>query len=79
MARYFFDFRDDDGVFRDDEGLLMDTPREAENEAIKSLAEIARDGLPDGDHREFAVAVRDEHGRLLEARLVFAIERTRLK
>jgi hypothetical protein len=36
---------------------------------------MARDGLPDGDYREFVVDVRDEAGhRVLRARLSLVVE-----
>jgi hypothetical protein len=49
---------------------------EARAEAVKALPDMARDGLPDGDYREFVVHVRDEAGqRVLRARLTLVVER----
>jgi hypothetical protein len=45
MIRYYFDIRDNTGLYRDDEGLEFKTQREAEVEAAKSLANLAKAGV----------------------------------
>src|SRR5688572_27555494 len=54
MPRFYFDTYDDDRSVPDGQGL-----QEAREEAIKALPDMARDGLPGGDCREFVVDVRD--------------------
>ncbi|MBZ9974149.1 hypothetical protein LB555_01740 [Mesorhizobium sp. BR-1-1-10] len=47
-------------------------------EAIKALAEMTKDALPDGDHHKLAIVVRDEGGDLaLRASIVFHVEEER--
>jgi hypothetical protein len=47
---------------------------------MRTLPDIARDETPVGDHREFAIEVKDENGRLLfTARLSLIIEPARAK
>ena len=43
MTRYYFDIRDDTGLYPDEEGLEFDTQQEAEVEAARSLANLAKD------------------------------------
>ena len=42
MARYFFDHWDDDDLVRDDEGIELPGLRQAQSEAARTLAEVAR-------------------------------------
>ena len=73
MARYFFDI--DDGRFhRDPEGTECATLGEVRQEAMRALAEIARDAIPaDGDRQVFTLSVRDGDGRAVyEATLNYA-------
>ncbi|MCE4226739.1 hypothetical protein HCU64_23640 [Methylobacterium sp. C25] len=70
MPRYFFDVADGDRHVRDEEGLELPDGESARREAICSLLDIARDELPDGDHRSFVITVRDgDETSLLSARL----------
>ena len=62
MPRYFFDIDDGDRRTLDDEGFDLPGLQEARDEAIRVLPDIARDVLPDGDHRNFVVTVRAEGG-----------------
>ena len=46
----------------------------AKNAAVDALPDMARDELPDGDHRTFLAIVRDEHGRtLVRAEMLFNV------
>jgi hypothetical protein len=62
MPRYFFDTYDGDRFLSDDVGLEFAGLDEAKAEAQKALPEMAREVLPDGNHRSFVVSVRDEAG-----------------
>jgi hypothetical protein len=75
MPRYYFDVRDGEKLTTDGEGLEMEGFDAARNEAVRSLPELAKDELPDGDSREFEVVVRDDRGPVLRASLSFAVER----
>ena len=65
MPRYFLDSADGDLKVIDDEGIELQDPREARKFAIDVLPDMARDKIPDGDHREFSVRVRDHDGRVI--------------
>jgi hypothetical protein len=62
MARYFIDTDNGDLEARDEEGTLFNHPAAARLAALEALPDMARDIIPDGDRREFAVSVRTEDG-----------------
>lgn len=62
MPRYFFDVMDGERQTSDDEGLVLANRETARREAIASLIDLARDELPDGDHRSFVIKVREDDG-----------------
>jgi hypothetical protein len=75
MPRFYFDTYDDDRSVPDSQGIVLSDLEEATEEAIKALPDMARDGLPDGDYRDFVVEVRDEAGqRVFRARLTLVVE-----
>jgi hypothetical protein len=75
MPRYFFDVFDGEKLVRDEIGIELADLEQVRIEAIEALPDIARDQLPDGDERAFAVEARDEHGRVVfAARLNFKAE-----
>lgn len=63
MRRYYFDFKDGETLSVDDTGVECSSLEDARFQAIDALPEIAREQLPDGDHRTFEVTVRDDQGR----------------
>ena len=76
MPKYFVDFQDGDVLHPDEEGSDLFGFEEAREEAIALLPQVARDKLPDGEHREFIATVRDESGvALYRASLIFHGER----
>jgi hypothetical protein len=62
MVRYFFDTDDGETVRIDPDGVELDGPETARSEALRSLADMARDVLPVVDERTFSTAVRPEDG-----------------
>jgi hypothetical protein len=77
MARFFFDFRDEEGLFIDSEGTELADHAKAELEATRALAEIARDRLPGSGGASMSLSVRDENGQhILTAWVVFRLERS---
>jgi len=57
----------------------LDGVEAARQEAARTLGEIARDILPDGDQREVVIEVKDEaRQRVLVAKLSVSIELTEL-
>ena len=75
VPRYYFDFLDGDRAVPDTEGTELPDIEDARTEALAALGGIARDELPDGDDRRFAVTVRDGDGPKLTASLVLHVER----
>jgi hypothetical protein len=79
MPRYFFDIHDGARSTTDDVGVELDELEAARQEAARTLGEIARDILPDGDRQEVVIEVKDEAGqRVLVAKLSVSIELTEL-
>lgn len=78
MPRFFFDFRDGEAFSDDDTGVELDGEVAARREAVRALAEIAREAPPHGTgRRQVALHVRDGEGRpVLVATLTFAVERS---
>jgi hypothetical protein len=68
---YFFDTRDNDAFFEDDEGLEYPDIEAVKVEAARALAELARDVIPGSLKRELSIEVRDESGPVLIARMTF--------
>ena len=78
MSRYYFDMRHEDEIATDEEGLELATIESVQEEAARSLADMARDTVHrDGKKRPMAIEVRDDHGPVLQARFTFEIERQR--
>jgi len=80
MKRYFFDLRDGDELTRDDEGLELSTTEAVQEEAARSLADMARDASRrphNGAGHQMAVEVRDDTGPVLQAKFTFQIERVK--
>jgi hypothetical protein len=75
MTRYYFDIRDDTGLYPDEEGLEFDTQQEAEVEAARSLANLAKDFAT--IRQDVSVEVRTDVERVFQAAFIF--DRTRTK
>jgi hypothetical protein len=75
MPRYFFDTFDGERLVPDEQGLEMQDLAAARAAAQKALPEMARDALPDGNHRSIVVSVIDEAGGVvLRAALSLVVE-----
>jgi len=76
VPRFFFDIHDGELQTVDRDGVELGDERAAQNEAVRALAEIAADALPDGVVRAFIVEVRDAAShRCLRATLSLRVER----
>ncbi|MET4520174.1 hypothetical protein [Bradyrhizobium sp. I1.7.5] len=75
MTRYYFDIRDDTGLYPDEEGLEFDTQQEAEVEAARSLANLAKDFAI--IRQDVSVEVRTEVERVFQAAFIFDRSRTK--
>ena len=82
MTLYYFDVRDNDGLIRDEEGMELLTLAGVENEAARSLADMARDAVletKDPASYKIAIEVRDDRGLVVRVRLAFEVERLRTR
>lgn len=78
MARYYFDLRDGDELIVDEEGLELRDTRAVQREAALSVSGFARDGVGrfnGAQSLQMAIAVRDEHGPVMEVKFSFEIVR----
>jgi len=62
MPRFFFDTYDGNNFQSDETGMELENIAAAKAEAQRVLPDMARDALPDDNHRTFVVSVRDEAG-----------------
>ena len=65
MPCYYIDTDDDVLSVRDEEGQELANDAAAREMAHRVLPEMARQRLPDGEHRTLTAAVRDEAGTVL--------------
>lgn len=65
MPHYFIDTSDGHLPLIDNEGQEFPDDETARRAALDALPDMARDELPDGDHRTFAVSVRNAGGRAI--------------
>ncbi len=75
MPRYFFDTHDGDHFTPDHDGVELESIEAAKDEAKKTLPDIVKDEMPDGDRRDFVVMVKDEAGQnVLRVTLSLVVE-----
>jgi hypothetical protein len=77
LAIYYFDLRDGEELALDEEGLELRNMRAVQEEAARALAGFAYDAmrLDGGQSQHMAIAVRDEHGPVMEVKFSFEIVR----
>ncbi len=74
MPRFYIDTSDQDFYCRDETGFELPDLKAAKTAAVDALPDMARDELPDGDHRTFLTIVRGEDGApILQASLVLNV------
>ena len=72
MPVFYFDVYDNELLTRDEWGVEIDDLREARDQAIAILPEMARDVLPDSETYVFMAEVRSEDGHICyRAKLTF--------
>jgi hypothetical protein len=77
MTRYYFDIREGDELFPDEEGLELSSLQEVQQEAALSLVDMARDavrGRFDGASTAMAVEVRTDAGPVLQLKFSFEMK-----
>ena len=79
MKRYYFDLREGDEIFPDEEGLELSTLAKVQEEAARSLADMARDSVRSlgGGGHQLSIEVRDDSGPVLHLKFTFEVERRR--
>jgi hypothetical protein len=77
MVRYFFDVRDNDSFYPDDEGLELPSIDAVKAQTSRTMGEIAKDVLPGSKVRILTIEVRDDLGPVLRVTLRFEIEHIR--
>ncbi|WP_319801724.1 DUF6894 family protein [Bradyrhizobium sp. 521_C7_N1_3] len=76
LTRYYFDIRDNTGLYPDEEGLEFGTQREAEVEAAQTLSGLARDLAPPDERHDVAIEVRTDIERVFKVALIFSSSKT---
>jgi hypothetical protein len=71
MTRYYFDVRDGEALYEDEEGLELEDQTAAEVEAARSLANMARDRAPLEDPHHMAIEVRTRARPIFQAAFIF--------
>ena len=72
MTRFYFDFRANGTLSRDDEGAELRDMEEVHREALGALVDAICDIVMEGQgDQRFAIEVRDENGPALEIAAVF--------
>jgi hypothetical protein len=69
MHRYYFDLRDDRGLFVDDEGLQCSDLKAVQTEAARTLADMARDAVHiagSSPPHMMSIEVRDDGGPVMQ-------------
>jgi hypothetical protein len=75
MNRYFFDLRDQHGIVPDEEGLFLASLDAVQEEAARTLGDIAREPMNALQVRQLSIEVRDDHGPVLCAKFSFEVKR----
>jgi hypothetical protein len=65
MPRFFFDIHDGEKFTPDRQGVELDGLEAAKAEAKKTLCEIVKDEMPNGDRRDFTVDVKSAAGQIV--------------
>lgn len=71
MVRCYFNVREGEHLFRDDEGCECASTASMEREAVITATSLARDYAANGTYGSVCVEVVEDHGRVL---LVAAVE-----
>jgi hypothetical protein len=80
VALYYFDLREGDNLFPDEEGIELAGVDAAQQEAVCTIAEMARNAIrryPDGGGHLMGIEVRDDNGPVLQVQLNWTIARHR--
>ncbi len=77
MPRYYFDMREGEETALDEEGMELRTMEAVQEEAARSLADMARDAIrrrsPDGAENRMSIEVRDKAGPVMQVKFTFEV------
>jgi hypothetical protein len=79
-VRYYFDLRAGGQIVVDDEGLELPSIERVQEEAARSLADMARDAVRkqgNGAAQSMAIEVRDDIGPVMQVKFTFDVERSK--
>jgi hypothetical protein len=65
MPRFFFDIHDGEDFTPDRQGLELEGLEAAKAEAKKTLSEIVKEEMPDGNRRDFTIDVKNAAGQIV--------------
>lgn len=65
MARFFIDTHDGTQPLLDEDGIDLVDAATARAAALSALPDMAKDHMPNGDHRRYLVRVRSEAGQVI--------------
>jgi hypothetical protein len=75
VPRFYFDLRSGEKFTPDQEGVEFPTVKDARADASRTLGEMIKDAMPDGEHCEMAVEVRGHDKRaLFKIKMTFEVE-----
>ena len=80
MKRYFFDMGEGDEIAPDEEGMELSTIEAVQEEATRTLADMARDairGRPDGVGHQMSIEVRDDAGPIMQVKFTFEVHQVK--
>jgi hypothetical protein len=79
LIRYFFDVREGEELFPDDEGMVLATQADAEAEAARTLVQLSKDTSELQHRSDIAIEVRTEARLVFQVALVFEANKTTLQ
>ena len=75
MPRFYFDIREGNRLVPDEDGLEFPTVNEARDDASRTLGQMMKEAMPDGQHHDMAVEVRGDDKRpLLKVQITFEVQ-----
>ena len=75
MPRFYFDIRDGERFVPDEDGLEFPTVNKARDDASRTLGQMMKEAMPDGQHHDMAVEVRSDDKRPLpKVQITFDVE-----
>jgi uncharacterized protein DUF6894 len=71
MTRYYFDIRDGEALYADEEGMELADQTAAEIEAANALGDMAKDLSPLDERHDVAIEVRTDAGSVFQAAFIY--------